>query len=61
MMVCLKDVVIRNAFRPICGPSHDLCGSVEPVHVSCNPIVMLYVYVLKVMLSKCALAIILSR
>lgn len=33
----------------------------EPVHVSCNPIVLLWVYVLKVMFFKCALAIILPR
>lgn len=50
-----------NLFRPIHRPSHDLWGSDEPVHVSCNPIVLICVYVLKEMLSKCALAIILPR
>lgn len=48
-----------NLFRPIRRPSCDLGGSDEPVHVSCNLIVLLCVYVLKVMLSKCVLAIIL--
>lgn len=47
-----------NLFRPIRRPSHDLLRNDVPVHVSCNPIVMLCVYVLRVMLSKCVLAVI---
>lgn len=50
-----------NLFRPIGRPSHDLRGSNVPVHVPCYPIVLLCAYVLKVMLSKCVLAIILPQ
>lgn len=63
MIVCLKDVVIHVTayLDPIKGLLCDLEESDEQVHVSCNLIVLLCVYVLKVMLSKCVLAIILPR
>lgn len=51
----------NSIFRPNQRPSCDLEESDEQVHVSCNLIVLLCVYVLKVMLSKCVLAIILPR
>lgn len=48
MIVCLKDVVIHiTSLDPFHRPSHDLWLSDEPVHVSCYPIVLLCVYVLK--------------
>lgn len=49
MLLCLKDVVIHITYLdPFAGLHMTFGERDESVHISCNPIVLLCVYVLKV-------------